>query len=178
MSLIYAAQIKTDDGRIGVYPDGSLNLPKRLTAVPAVDVVSITVEDGQEASKRVTAARVAAVGVFALAIKKKVDATKYIVIETTEDAYVYEISAKRYREARAFEARAMAIVRKGKTAAERAADVEEDEATPTPKVGLGVTPTPPAGQPDTRRWWQKSTGELINERRARKGKAPIDFSAV
>ena len=177
MSLIYAAQIKTDDGRIGVYPDGSLNLPKRLTAVPVTDVVSILVEDGKEASKRVTAARVAAVGVFALAIKKKVDATKYIVIETTDDAYVYEINATRYREARAFEARAMAIVRKGQAAA-RSADVEEAETTPTPKVGLGVTPPPPAGQPDTRRWWQKSTGELINERRARKGKAPLDFNAV
>ena len=110
MSLLYAAQIKTDDGKIGVYHDGSLNLPKRLTVVPATDVVDIAIEDGKAASKRLTAARVAAVGVLALAIKKTVDATKYIVIETTEDAYVYEISAKRYREAREFVKRAQVAV--------------------------------------------------------------------
>ena len=65
MSLLYAAQIKTDDGKIGVYHDGSLNLPKRLTVVPATDVVDIAIEDGKAASKRLTAARVAAVGVLA-----------------------------------------------------------------------------------------------------------------
>ena len=178
MSLIYAAQIKTDDGRIGVYPDGSLNLPKRLTAVPATDVVSIAVEDGEALRERVTVTRMLAVGVFAWALKKKSGGTKFLLVETVDDAHLYELKAKHYKEARSFAAKAMTIVRKGQTAAERAADVEEDEATPTPKAGLGVTPPPPAGQPDTRRWWQKSTGELINERRAKKGKEPLDFSAV
>lgn len=170
MSLIYASQIKTDDGKIGVYHDGSLNLPKRLTVVPATDVVDIAIEDGKAASKRVTAARVAAVGVLALAIKKKVDATKFIVIETTEVAYVYEISAKRYREAREFVKRAQVAVARGQAAAEKAAAEEE-----VPVVeDVDVEPSEPA----KRRWWETTVGDLINDRRARKGKAPIDFTAA
>ena len=171
MSLIYAAQIKTDDGKIGVYHDGSLNLPKRLAVVPATDVVDIAIEDGKAASKRVTAARVAAVGVLALAIKKKVDATKFIVIETTEVAYVYEISAKRYREAREFVKRAQVAVARGQAAATEKAAAEEE----APVVeDVDVEPSEPA----PKRWWQKTTGDLINEHRARRGKAPIDFTAA
>lgn len=95
MSLLDAACIKTDDGTIHVAPNGVISLPGLLTPdIPATDVVDIAIEDGKEASKRVTAARVAA-------------------------------------------------------------------ADPTPK-----------------RWWQKTTGDLINERRARKGKAPINFNAA
>lgn len=175
MSLIYAAQIKTDDGKIGVYHDGSLNLPKRLTVVPATDVVDIVIEDGKAASKRVTAARVAAVGVLALAIKKKVDATKFIVIETTEVAYVYEISAKRYREAREFVKRAQVAVARGQAAA--AEKVEESTPAPeppAPAVAVDVEPSEPA----KRRWWETTVGDLINDRRARRGKAPIDFTAA
>lgn len=171
MSLIYASQIKTDDGKIGVYHDGSLNLPKRLTVVPATDVVDIAIEDGKAASKRVTAARVAAVGVLALAIKKKVDATKFIVIETTEVAYVYEISAKRYREAREFVKRAQVAVARGQAAAAEKASAEEEASVVD---DVDVEPSEPA----PKRWWQKTTGDLINERRAKKGKAPIDFTAA
>lgn len=171
MSLIYASQIKTDDGKIGVYHDGSLNLPKRLTVVPATDVVDIAIEDGKAASKRVTAARVAAVGVLALAIKKKVDATKFIVIETTEVAYVYEISAKRYREAREFVKRAQVAVARGQAAAAEKASAEEEASVVD---NVDVEPSEPA----PKRWWQKTTGDLINERRAKKGKAPIDFTAA
>lgn len=168
MSLLYATQIKTDDGKIGVHHDGSLNLPKRLTVVPATDVVDIAIEDGKAASKRLTAARVAAVGVLALAIKKKVDATKYIVIETTEDAYVYEISAKRYREAREFVKRAQVAVARGQ---EYAAKEAEEAKEPAVEPADDVTPAP-------KRWWQKTTGDLINERRARKGKEPLRFDAA
>lgn len=173
MSLIYATSIKTDDGKIGVYHDGSLNLPKRLTVVPATDVVDIAIEDGKAASKRVTAARVAAVGVLALAIKKKVDATKFIVIETTEVAYVYEISAKRYREAKEFVKRAQVAVARGQAAA--AEKVEESTPAPEPPdVDVDVESSEPA----KRRWWETTVGDLINDRRARKGKAPIDFTAA
>lgn len=171
MSLIYASQIKTDDGKIGVYHDGSLNLPKRLTVVPATDVVDIAIEDGKAASKRVTAARVAAVGVLALAIKKKIDATKFIVIETTEVAYVYEISAKRYREAREFVKRAQVAVARGQAAAAEKASADEEASVVD---DVDVEPSEPA----PKRWWQKTTGDLINERRAKKGKAPIDFTAA
>lgn len=169
MSLLDAACIKTDDGTIHVAPNGTIGLPGLLTPdIPATDVVDIAVEDGKEASKRVTAARVAAVGIFALAIKKKIDATKYIIIETTEDMHVFEINAKRHREALAFVKRAKVAVARGQECAAKKA--EEPEPTEGAPVG-DVEPTP-------KRWWQKTTGDLINERRARKGKKPINFNAA
>lgn len=170
MSLLDAACIKTDDGTIHVATTGVISLPGLLTPdIPATDVVDIAVEDGKEASKRVTAARVAAVGIFALAIKKKVDATKYILIETTDDMHVFEINAKRYREALAFVKRAKVAVARGQEYAAKKA--EEPEPAPEPPAADDVEPTP-------KRWWQKTTGDLINERRARKGKAPINFNAA
>lgn len=169
MSLLDAACIKTNDGTIHVAPNGVIGLPGLLTPdIPATDVVDIAVEDGKEASKRVTAARVAAVGVFALAIKKKVDATKFIIIETTEDMHVFEINAKRHREALAFVKRAKVAVARGQ---EYAAKGSEEAKVPA------VEPADDAA-PEPKRWWQKTTGDLINERRARKGKAPIDFTAA
>ena len=169
MSLFHAAQFKANDGKITVYSDGSVGVPKRLTVIPPTDVVDIVVEDGQAASKRVTAARVAAVGILALAIKKKVAATKFLIVETVDDAHVVELDVKRYGEARSFAAKAMAIVRQGQVAAaEKAA--REAEAT-------AVEPADDAA-PEPKRWWQKTTGDLINERRARKGKEPLRFGAA
>ena len=172
MTLLDPACGKTDDGTIHVAPNGVIGLPGLLTPdIPATDVVDIAVEDGKDASKRVTAARVAAVGVFALAIKKKVDATKFIIIETTEDMHVFEINAKRHREALAFVKRAQVAVARGQAAAAEKASAEED----APVVDdVDVEPSEPA----PKRWWQKTTGDLINERRAKKGKAPIDFTAA
>lgn len=169
MSLLDAACIKTDDGTIHVAPNGVISLPGLLTPdIPATDVVGIAVEDGKEASKRVTAARVAAAGIFALAIKKKVDATKYILIETTGNMHVFEINAKRHREALTFVKRAKVAVARGQEyAAKKAEEPESTEDAPA----VDVDPTP-------KRWWQKTTGDLINERRARKGKAPINFNAA
>lgn len=171
MSLLDAACIKTDDGTIHVAPNGTIGLPGLLTPdIPATDVVDIAVEDGKEASKRVTAARVAAVGIFALAIKKKVDATKYILIETTDNMHVFEINAKRHREALAFVKRAKVAVARGQEYAAKA--TEEAEAPAVEDVdGEPSEPAP-------KRWWQKTTGDLINERRARKGKKPINFNAA
>lgn len=166
MSLLDAACIKTDDGTIHVAPNGVIGLPGLLTPdIPATDVVDIAVEDGKEASKRVTAARVAAVGVFALAIKKKVDATKFIIIETTEDMHVFEINAKRHREALAFVKRAKVAVARGQEYAAREAEAPTVEATDD-------------AEPVPKKWWQKTTGDLINERRARKGKEPLRFGAA
>lgn len=168
MSLLDAACIKTDDGTIHVAPNGTIGLPGLLAPdIPATDVVDIAVEDGKEASKRVTAARVAAVGIFALAIKKKVDATKYILIETTDNMHVFEINAKRHREALTFVKRAKVAVARGQEYAAKEAEeaaVEDVDAEPS--------------EPAPKKWWQKTTGDLINERRARKGKAPINFNAA
>ena len=166
MSLLDAACIKTDTGTIHVAPNGVIGLPGLLTPdIPATDVVDIAVEDGKEASKRVTAARVAAVGIFALAIKKKVDATKYILIETTDNMHVFEINAKRHREALAFVKRAKVAVARGQECAAREAESPAVEATDD-------------AEPAPKKWWQKTTGDLINERRARKGKEPLRFGAA
>ena len=76
---------------------------------------------------------------------------------------------KRYGEARSFAAKAMTIVRQGQAAAAEKAAEEAKE--PAVEPAEAVAPAP-------KRWWQKSTGDLINERRARKGKAPINFDAA
>ena len=166
MSLLDAACIKTDDGTIHVAPNGTIGLPGLLTPdIPATDVVDIAVEDGKEASQRITATRVALIGVFALAAKKKVDATKFIVIETVDNAYAYEIGAKEYRTAVAFVKRAKVAVARGQEYAARAAEAP------------AVEPAEDAA-PEPKKWWQKTTGDLINERRARKGKAPLNFGAA
>ena len=171
MSLFHSAQFKANDGKITVFSDGSVGVPKRLTVIPPTDVVDIVVEDGQAASKRLTATRVAAVGIFALAIKKKVAATKFLIVETIDDAHVVELDVKRYGEARSFAAKAMTIVRQGQVAAAEKAAREAE----VPIVeDVDVEPSEPA----PKRWWQKTTGELINERRARKGKKPINFNAA
>lgn len=169
MSLFHAAQFKAKDGKITVYSDGSVGVPKRMHVIPPTDVVDIVVEDGEAASKRVTVGRVLAIGVLALAAKKKVAATKYLIVETVDDAHVVELDIKRYREARSFAAKAMSIVQKG-----QAAEVEK-VAVATPKEE-----TAPADDvaPAPKRWWQKTTGDLINERRARKGKEPLRFDAA
>ena len=166
MSLLDAACIKTDDGTIHVAPNGTIGLPGLLTPdIPATDVVDIAVEDGKEASQRITATRVALIGVFALAAKKKVDATKFIVIETVDNAYAYEIGAKEYRTAVAFVKRAKVAVARGQEYAAKEAEAP-------------VSAPEPAEDAAPKKWWQKTTGDLINERRARKGKAPLNFGAA
>lgn len=166
MSLLDAACIKTDDGTIHVAPNGVIGLPGLLTPdIPATDVVDIAVEDGKEASQRITATRVALIGIFALAAKKKVDATKFIVIETVDNAYAYEIGAKEYRTAVAFVKRAKVAVARGQEYAAREAEAPAVEATDD-------------AEPAPKKWWQKTTGDLINERRARKGKEPLRFDAA
>lgn len=169
MSLFHSAQFKANDGKITVYSDGSVGVPKRMRVIPPTDVVDIVVEDGEAASKRVTVGRVLAIGVLALAAKKKVSATKFLIVETVDDAHVVELNVKRYGEARSFAAKAMTIVRQGQAAAAEKAAREAE--VPAVEPADDVEPAP-------KRWWQKTTGDLINERRARKGKAPINFDAA
>jgi hypothetical protein len=181
MSLIYAAQFKSNDGKVVAYHDGTIGLPGLLgKAIPAADIVDVAVEDGEALRERVTVTRMLAVGPFAWALKKKSGGTKFLLIETVDDAHLFELKNKHYREARSFAAKAMAAVRKGQAAAETAtftADVGEDEVAPAPSAGPGVAPPLPAEEPNARKWWQKTTGELINERRARKGKKPLNFDS-
>ena len=174
MSLFHAAQFKAKGGKITVYSDGSVGVPKRMRVIPPADVVDIVVEDGEAASKRVTVGRVLAFGVLALAAKKKVSATKFLIVETVDDAHVVELEFKRYGEARSFAAKAMSIVQQGQAAAAEKASAE-GEASVVDDVD--VEPSEPS-EPAPKRWWQKTTGDLINEHRAKKGKAPIDFTAA
>ena len=169
MSLFHSAQFKANDGKITVYSDGSVGVPKRMRVIPPTDVVDIVVEDGEAASKRVTVGRVLAIGVLALAAKKKVSATKFLIVETVDDAHVVELNVKRYGEARSFAAKAMTIVRQGQAAAAEKAAREAE--VPAVEPADDVEPAP-------KRWWQKTTGDLINERRARKGKEPLHFDAA
>ena len=95
------------------------------------------------------------------------DATKFIVIETVDNAYAYEIGAKEYRTAVAFVKRAKVAVARGQEYAAKEAEapaVEDVDAEPSELA--------------PKKWWQKTTGDLINERRARKGKKPINFDAA
>ena len=56
-----------------------------------------------------------------------------------------------------------------------AAAPRQPEPAPAPEP---PTPSDVDVDPTPKRWWQKTTGDLINERRARKGKAPINFNAA
>lgn len=172
MSIFHAAQFKTKDGKVTVFDDGSVGVPKRARVIPPADILDIVVEDGEAASRRVTVGRVLAIGVFALAAKKKVNATKFLIVETVDDAFVVELDIKRYSEARSFAAKAMSIVRKGQAVAAEKAAQEDAEAAPAEELQPSVTV-----EPGKRRWWQKTTGELINERRALKGKKPLNFDS-
>ena len=119
MSLIYAAQFKSNDGKVVAYHDGTIGLPGLLgKAIPAADIVDVAVEDGEALRERVTVTRMLAVGPFAWALKKKSGGTKFLLIETVDDAHLFELKNKHYREARSFAAKAMAAVRKGQAAAE------------------------------------------------------------
>ena len=117
MSLLYAAQFKSNDGKVVAYHDGTIGLPGLLSrTIPATDVVDIAVEDGEALRERVTVTRMLAVGVFAWALKKKSGGTKFLLIETVDDAHLFELKAKHYREAISFGAIAMGSLRKGQVA--------------------------------------------------------------
>lgn len=175
MSLLDAACIKTDDGTIHVATTGVISLPGFLTPdIPATDVVDISVEDGKAMRERVTVTRMLAVGPFAWALKKKYDGTKFLLIESVDNAYLYELKAKRYKEAIAFVKRAKVAVARGQEYAAKKAE----EPAPAPEPTAPTEDAADDVEPTPKRWWQKTTGDLINERRARKGKAPINFNAA
>lgn len=53
-----------------------------IQRIPLTDVVSVEVEDGEAAQAHVTATRLVALGIFALAAKKKSGGDKWLMIET------------------------------------------------------------------------------------------------
>ena len=70
--------------------------------------VSATVEAGEELRRRVTATRVLATGVFALALKKKSGGTFFLTIEGPGFAWVEEVGRKDHEKALRFAAQVRA----------------------------------------------------------------------
>ena len=106
MSLLYAATVKTKKGTARLDRGGALCLPGVRKPIKPGDVVAVDVEDGKAVSSRVTATRVALIGVLALAAKKKTGGEKYLVVETKSDVHVLEVERKHTGDAVAFAAKA------------------------------------------------------------------------
>lgn len=70
--------------------------------------VSATVESGEELHRRITATRILAVGVFAVAFKKKSGGTFFLTIEGPGFAWVEEVGRKDQEKAMRFAARVRA----------------------------------------------------------------------
>lgn len=90
--------------------------------IPMKDVQSILLEDGAELQKRLTITRLALIGVFAFAVKKKSGGEKYIVIETTDSIYTVEVPRDKVSDA----ARAVQEARKTMKAVQT--EIAADEA--------------------------------------------------
>lgn len=66
------------------------------------EITSIAIEDGEALQKRVTATRLLALGVFALAAQKKSGGTKYITVEGEDFFWTIEVDRKNVRKAQQF----------------------------------------------------------------------------
>lgn len=100
--------------------------------VPLKDVQSITLEDGAELQKRLTITRLALIGVFAFAVKKKSGGEKFIVIETEENLFSIEVPRDKVTEA----TRMVQAVRKAMKAVQ--AEIAADEAAQSGDEHEGV----------------------------------------
>lgn len=91
------------DGVVTLYRDRvDVKMKGRLrtTRVPYASITRVSLEDGEALSTRVTATRVLALGVFALAAKKRVGGTKFLTIESDEVFVTVEVPRKKVNEAR------------------------------------------------------------------------------
>ena len=71
-----------------------------IQRIPLTDVVSVEVEDGEAAQARVTATRLVALGIFALAAKKKSGGDKWLMIATRSALLTLRADALRCAHAR------------------------------------------------------------------------------
>lgn len=76
------------------------------------EISSISLEDGEELDKRVTLTRIALLGVFAFAAKKKTGGTKYITIEGDGFFWAMEVHRKHVKDAQKFVMRAKSLLAK------------------------------------------------------------------
>ena len=76
------------DGKIEIYSIKNNTLPYLAGTVPVEKITDITIEDASTIERRVTAARMLMVGVFAFALKKKKkEELSYLVIEWSDGKY-------------------------------------------------------------------------------------------
>lgn len=83
------------DGTLRLYPD---RLEKKeggsVETLPLSQLEGVRLEDGEEISSRVTMTRLVALGVFALAAKKKTGGEKFLTIESPDVFWTIEVSRK------------------------------------------------------------------------------------
>lgn len=101
------------DAPLGMFAgsDGSFTLRKdriehkagfKTETVPLSEVTGVHLESGSELESRITATRLVALGVFALAVKKKKGGEKFLTIESPETYWVVEVPRKKISEAMKF----------------------------------------------------------------------------
>jgi len=85
-----SGQMATRDGHIIIFSADQLN-PSIIGKIPMMKITNILVEDATTTSKRVSVGRLLAVGVFALAWKKKdVKEECFMVIEWNDGRFAHE----------------------------------------------------------------------------------------
>ena len=109
------------------------------------------------ASERVTATRIVALGIFALAVKKKSGGDKWLAIEGDEYAWMIRVDRKHVNDAMRFVAKLRPAAAKAKV--EEAAEARiTDEERASKLDELAETP-----------WWkQKSFGDMLKARKRHK----------
>ena len=104
------AIIAGEGGALTLYPNRvEHHVNRKLTAVfPLTDITDARVESGAQLESRVTATRLLAVGVFALAMKKKTGGESFVTIESEEILASVMVGRKKANDAMKFVARVKA----------------------------------------------------------------------
>lgn len=92
-------------GMFHLYKDRVKNLAPKEKGEYPLDGVTAVVESGEALQSRVTATRLLAVGIFALAIKKKKGGTSFLLIEGPDFAWAMEVKRGDQSKAQAFAAK-------------------------------------------------------------------------
>ena len=111
-----------------------------IQRIPLTDVVSIEVEDGEAAQARVTATRLVALGIFALAAKKKSGGDKWLMIETRRALLTLHFERKYVDGLMRFVAHTRAAVK-----AVQSQPAPVPPAVPVARLGVPQQPAPKPG---------------------------------
>ena len=100
------APVATFSGRDSnvILRKGRIELQRGLKkeTVPLSEVTSVSLESGSELESRITATRLMAFGVFALAMKKKSGGERFLTIETSSTYWTVEVDRKKVSDAARF----------------------------------------------------------------------------